>query len=155
MKTVEAAVAWLRELHASIWVEKVRPFKWHEPRQPGPYRALTRRIEPLELRRLRTIVKRFKLPVTMENSDWGLSIAMRVWGPEPPALYPGVELKPEKLLLLPTDALPLTEAIRMPDRTRFEDGWRVFSPLTHCDANFEVLRRSNLPQPEDKATYEY
>ncbi len=156
MKSVEYALAWLKKLHDSIWVEKRRiPFDYCNPHQPKILRECTRRIDPDELRRLLAFVKKFKLPVTMENCDWGLSIAMRVWGPEPPALYPGIELKPESVLLLPTQALPLTEATRMPDRTFFEDGWRVFSPLTHSDLNRDLLRRSNLPQPEDKATYEY
>lgn len=155
MKTVEAAVAWLKKLHASIWVEKHRPDNQTYPEQSTSYRECRRRLTPDELATLLSIVKKFNLPATMENIDWGLTIAMRVWSPEPPALYPGVELKPESILLLHTDALPLTEAARMPDRTFFEDGWRVFSPLTHSDLNRDLLRRSNLPQPEDKATYEY
>ena len=51
--------------------------------------------------------------------------------------------------------LRLSEAKKMPDRVLWDDGWRVFSKLTHTDANTELCRSCGLEEPKPAGHYAY
>lgn len=152
--SVEEAVAWIEELRDGIWVKKFRPLAHLRRGESSSYWELVRTVTEDELGRVLQLVAAFDLPTTLHNSEWGFNVAMTVWGPEPPALYPGVELAPKSLLMLPARALPPTKA-EDGRRVTFDDAWAVFEPHTHSEKNRELLRRCSLPNPPTRGDLAY
>lgn len=143
---MKADLDWLRALNEEIL---------HKDRHPycGP---AARRLTEEELDRVMGLVVRHQLPVVMFNLN--TSIGCAVYEHPATASYPGIEaedLKPPMLLWLCAAHLPLSEAKKMPDRTLWDDGWRVFSKLTHTDANAELCRSCGLEEPKSAGHYAY
>lgn len=137
---------WMRDLNEDIL---------HKGRHPycGPAK---RRLTEEELDRVMGLVVRHELPVVMFNLNTSIGCAVYEHPAEVP--YPGIEakdLKPPTLLWLCAAHLPLSEAKKMPDRVLWDDGWRVFSKLTHTDANTELCRSCGLEEPKPAGHYAY
>lgn len=150
MRDVEHDLAWMKHLDKTLWRKL-------EADQFGHVHLTeTRRLEESELQRILNIVATHRLPVTMHSACFGFGVGIMIHEPEPPAKYPGVEEKPAAVLFISKDHLPLSEAkSSMRDRTTFDDGWRVFSPLSHSDDNRSLLRRCGFPDPESRTAYSY
>lgn len=142
----EAALEWIEALDGEIYDHTVHPYC-------GPAK---RRLTENELCRLKMLAAEQGLPTTMHNLN--TSIGMTFYERPVESPYPGVEpkdLQPKPILALAASNLPLSEAKKMPDRCFWEDGWRVFSTMTHTDANAALCKSCGLPEPEDKVRYAY
>jgi hypothetical protein len=82
----------------------------------------------------------------------------------PPLVYPGADVKPEFLIDVTKEHLPLTvcdlrepgeHGANLKDRTLFSDGWRAFSPFSHSGANAKLLAEHGFEPPKDKGHYDY
>lgn len=146
MPEYEAALEWLKDLDSEIYDHTVHPYC-------GPAK---RRLTEDELVRFLGLVQIHEFPTTLHNLN--TSIGMTVYEKPVEALYPGIQpedLRPKPVLVLAAANLPLTEAKEMPDRCLWEDGWRVFSKLTHTEANAALCRSCGLPEPKDAVHYAY
>ena len=68
---------------------------------------------------------------------------------EPPALFPGVKQEFEDIFFISGEFLP-DECGQ-----RFENAWRVLSPLSHNDANRQKLQKNGFDPPGEKSNYMY
>lgn len=146
MPTPKDDLDWLRDLNDEITDKSRHPYC-------GPDK---RRLTEEELDRVFGIVVRHDLPVVMFNLNTSIGCAVYEHPPEP--MYPGIEpkdLAPPMLLWLCAAHLPLSEAKKMPDRTLWDDGWRVFSKLTHTDKNAALCRSCGLEEPKSAGHYAY
>lgn len=137
---------WLRALNAEILKKDSHPYCCPE----------TRRLTDEELDRVMGIVVRHELPVVMFNLN--TSIGCAIYDHPVDHKYPGIspkDLEPDMLLWLSASHLPLSEAWESPDRTLWSDGWRVFSKISHTDANRELCRSCGLEEPKDAGYYAY
>jgi hypothetical protein len=158
MKTLrERDIEWLRELDGELWEDK-----WMTDRYRGGRYVKTelpRRLTDEEWRRVKSIVERQRLPVTMSNTRFGFGVGLVIFEPEREWIYPGVEeeSRPPALTMISQSHLPKSESSfdGADKRCLFEDGWRCFEPLTHAQDNFEVLRRCRLKEPGTKGDYAY
>lgn len=152
MTEQEQDLEWLRGLKPRLWTQK------HDPRR-GPWMSANyERLTDDELTRLFEIVLKHGLPVGMCNTEFGFGCGIAIHEPEKPALFPGVEeeTQPDLLVIVSRQHLPLSQStFEAKDRLTFDDGWRVFSELTHRDQNVELLKRCGLPEPAPKSAYEY
>lgn len=152
MKDREQDLDWLRSLKDRFWEER---------RDPKTGKWMAEKYERLtddELTRLHEVILRWDLPVRMINTRFGFGVGIVIHEPEKPAIYPGVEEAtiPDPIVCISQSHLPLSQStFDAKDRITFEDGWRVFSELTHRDQNLAVLARCNLPKPESKGAYVY
>lgn len=152
--TLQADLDWLRGLDKEIGHYVPRT----SPRHGGFYQQ-NRRVTEQELTKVFEIVLRNNLPVTMHNANMGFGVGIAVYEPPIEAPYPGIEpedLRPPRVFWIDKDHLPLSEAQgKLKDRTTFEDGWRVFSQLSHADANHDLCKACGLDEPKSKGTYDY
>lgn len=152
MTTLEEDLAWLRSLKDRLWEERYE-------RSLG--RRMIEKYERLtdeELTRLHEVILRWDLPVRMITTQFGFGVGILIHEPENCAVYPGAEeaTVPDPIVCISQGHLPLSQStFEGQDRITFDDGWRVFSELTHRDQNVEILRRCNLPEPQSKGAYEY
>jgi hypothetical protein len=65
---------------------------------------------------------------------------------------PGVPVSEGHVLSITKNHLPIPKG---KDRTTFTDGWRAFSPLTHSEANTELLEFLGMDPPREKHFYDY
>lgn len=160
MSTIDEDLLWLRELHNKLWVlEKARSRHngainlrkmWTERRGE--------RVTEQEFTKLLEIVLRWDLPTQMCSTSYGFGVGLVVHEPEQPPIYPGAEseTKPEVLAVISQEHLPLSmSTFDPPDRITFDDGFRVFSEVTHSDRNKELLRRCGFEEPQPKGFYDY
>jgi hypothetical protein len=158
---MDADLDWLRSLEPRLWVEKETTDYYNMSGTSARRKYLAESGERLteeDLTRLHEIVLRRSLPVQICNTKFGFGVGLVVHEPERAPLYPGLEAeeKPEVLVVISQEHLPLSQStFEPPDRIMFDDGWRVFSPLTHSDENKALLQRCGLPKPEPKGHYEY
>lgn len=154
MTTLTEDLDWLRTLNKEIG-HHVPPV---HPNRYGYYKQ-DRRLTGEELTKVFEVVLRHDLPVTMHNANMGFGVGIAVYESPPEASYPGItpeDLKPDAALWLDKDHLPLSEAHEEPkDRTSFEDGFRVFSQLSHTDANRKRCKACGLDEPKNKGHYDY
>lgn len=144
--TYDAAIEWIKTLDSEVYDHTVHPYC-------GPAK---RRLTEDELVRLVDLVQTHGLPTTLHNLN--TSIGMCIYERPVSATYPGIEprdLQPAHLLTLAAANLPLSEAKKMPDRILWEDGWRVFSTMTHTEGNAELCHSCGLPEPKDAWHYAY
>lgn len=161
MSTEATDLEWLRALHPRLWVERETVDHYNLSGTSARRKYLVEsgeRLTEAELTRLHEIVLRCSLPVTMCNTKFGFGVGIMVHEPEPPPTYPGAEEleTPCVMVMISQEHLPLSQSsFERQDRILFEDGWRVFSPLTHSDTNREIVRRCRLPAPLSKGHYMY
>ena len=139
-------IDWLRQLDDMVRHHGRHPFCMPEKRS----------LLPSELTNVFEIVLRHNLPVVLHNNNTG--IAMSIHEIPPKAQCPGIrakDLRPKTVLFLTQHHLPLSEAKKLDDRTTFDDGWRVFSQLSHRDGNTEMCKSCGLDEPKDKSHYVY
>lgn len=142
----QADLDWLRALNDEIVDKETHPYA-------GPAK---RRLTEEELDRVMGLVVPHGLPVVMFNLN--TSIGCAIYEHPVKAPYPGItakDLRPTILLWLCAAHLPLSEAKKMPDRTLWDDGWRVFSKLTHTEANTALCSSCGLEEPRDAGHYAY
>jgi hypothetical protein len=152
MRDIEIDLAWLRHLSKDLW----REYEDRSCRWGGKRSCETRRLTEAELARILDIIETHRLPTTMRGACFGFGCGMLLWEPEPAPLYPGADVRPDPVLFITQDHLPLSEALgSMRDRTTLDDGWRVFSPFTHSAENVDLLRRCGLPESESRSDCEY
>ena len=142
---LEDDYAWLRGLGLGV-------------RDPDWIMALSslRRFTDEELQAILGLVVKHGLPCTIQ--DLNMSVGMTIYEKPLEASYPGVgpeDLQPKTLLFIPARALPLSCAGKVKDRILFDDGWRVFSRVTHTQANAALLASCGLPEQKAKTHYEY
>jgi len=140
------AVEWIKALDSEVYDHTVHPYCMPQKR----------RLTEDELGKLMALVAEHGLPTTLHNLN--TSIGMTVYERPLDASYPGVgpeDLQPKPILALAANNLPLSEAKKMPDRCFWEDGWRVFSKMTHTDENAALCKSCGLPEPEDAGHYAY
>jgi hypothetical protein len=157
MKTIdERDIEWIRGLDKELWEDK-----WMSDRFRSGYvkNELPRRLTDEEWTRVKEIVARQHLPVTMSNTRFGFGVGLVIFEREREWIYPGVEeeSRPPALTMISQSHLPTSESTSdcADKRCLFEDGWRCFEPLTHAQDNFEILRRCQLKEPGSKGDYAY
>lgn len=152
-------VEWLRALQGRLWVLRETTEHYNGSAAPRKWWAESgERMTEEELTRLHEVVLRNDLPVEMCNTSFGFGVGMVVREPEKTPVYPGTEeaTVPETLAVVSQAHLPPSESTSdAGDRITFDDGWRVFSALTHSDHNREILRRCGLEAPKPKGHYVY
>ena len=149
---LERDLEWLRKLHDELWEEV-----WQSDRFRSGYVKNERsyRLTDDQLVRVREIIEQHRLPVTMRNTRFGFGVGMMIFGQERAWLYPGVEeeSQPEAITMISQSHLPESECEG--DRGKFDDGWRVFEPMTHAEPNVALLGRCGIDPPENKGHYVY
>jgi len=154
---------WLRALQHSLWETTRRPHS----RNPYELRVTreTRRLTPEEWSTLQDVLRTHQGEVICElhNACMGFGCGLAVFE-EPPRIYPGADLKPEFLLDVTKDHLPLTvcdlrekgeHGSDCRDLTFFKDGWRAFSPFSHNDINTKRLKENGFGPPKSESHYDY
>ena len=153
---LERDLKWLRELHDDLWKEV-----WESHRFGGGFvkQELPHRLTDDDFARVRAIIDTHRLPVRMTNTRFGFGVGMVIHEPERAWLYPGVEEEstPEVITMISQSHLPPSESTSGCDnkRTTFDDGWRVFEPMTHAEPNVALLERCGFKAPKDKGHYVY
>lgn len=151
---------WLKALHASVWETHIQHNVRHGPQR---WSSEARRLTPEEWATLQEVLRTHKPICELHNACMGFGCGMAVYA-EPPRVYPGADVRPEFLLDVTKDHLPLTVCdLREPgergadcrDRTFFEDGWRAFSPFTHHPDNARLLAAYGFESPKSKGYYDY
>lgn len=155
MSKLKDDLDWLEAQHTRLWL----PEK-HSDLFRG--RVIAResgeRLTEDDLTKLFEVVLRHGLPVQMCNTSFGFGVGILVHEPEKAVPYPGTEdaCRPDILLVVSQDQLPLSQSsFERKDRILFEDGWRVFSEITHSDRNRETLQRCGFDPPRSKGHYVY
>lgn len=141
--TFESDLQWIRELEQSVWESR------------ASFSEEKRRLSEDEFQRLLFLVKGYSLPVSLISARYGFGLGIVVWGPEPPAVYPGVELRPEVLISITNAHLPVSLSKDRKDRVLFDDAWDVFSPIVYDPHNQALLRRCGLPKTPPKSAFMY
>lgn len=122
-------------------------------------------MTPEEWSALQDVLRSHQAEIICElhNACMGFGCGLAVYE-EPPRLYPGADLKPEFLLDVTKDHLPLTvcdlrekdeRGSDCRDRTFFKDGWRAFSPFSHNDTNAAQLKEYGFEAPKSEGHYDY
>lgn len=148
---------WLRTLHPTLWKTHRDP----SARILREWANESRRLTTDEWGTLQDILREHKPICTLANANWGFGCGMSILA-VPPHVYPGADTKPERLLSITKDHLPLegrtmSDGKKMvpADRTHFEDGWTAFTPFTHSEENARLLKEYGLEPPKSKGHYEY
>lgn len=149
MPNLEEDLQTLRDFHEELWVTRY-------VRSRGQVRAPAQiRITEKDFTKIVEIVLRWDLPTRMISTQFGFGVGIVIHEPEPPPLYPGIVNDPAPLLEVTQDHLPESMAISDLGRITFDDGFRVFSEITHSHRNKAILRRCGFREPQPKGYYDY
>lgn len=155
--TPEDWQGWLKSLHTNLWQTHRDP----NARALREWHTESRRLTPDEWGTLQEILREHKPICMLSNACWGFGCGLTLYA-TPPHVYPGAETKPECLLSITKNHLPLEgrtilsgKKMVPADRTTFDDGWDAFSPFTHSEENAKLLKEYGLESPKAKSHYEY
>jgi len=159
MAEQEQDLEWLRSLDPRLWErkEETEYYNGSSGKRTKTY-AKYERITDDELTRVFEIVLKLNLPICMYSTEFGFGVGLGIHEPEKPSLFPGTEEEtvPDLIVVISMQHLPLSQStFEAKDRITFDDGWRVFSELTHRDQNLDLVKRCGLPEPKGKGHYAY
>lgn len=135
----------LEKLQEKLWVEH------YDSRSRTKWASETRRLTEEEWADVQTAIRERHLICVPHNACWGFGIGVGFYE-QPPHVYPGAEVKPVHVLSLTQSHLPLLTGGKEP---RFNEGWEVFSPLTHSKENAALMVEYGFGKPGPKSDYEY
>lgn len=118
-----------------------------------------RQLEVHELDAVKRAVVEHGLIVEPINACMGFGFGIRIYKGTP-AHWPGMDPEKEYLCCITSRHLCFDRAEHSPfsenDKDRsFALGWRLLSPLSHSEANVDLLQQFGFDKPKDRDFYDY